>query len=454
VQGGFLVVRPNQTDFDRNVEIILAGGNFESSRGWGGRVKAYGGYYGAGTIQGLASYYYGEFARNRSVELNRCYYDSMVDKPYGDGTKNTSCRTLEDECQDCRETDVKDIYTAHFTNCGKPFWCPNPASWWHKQEESEKQYRLCMDLFHEWHLVRSSLENEWARKYPNYHPVYTHAAYDTSTTRGFYLNFSLGHCGSRKRYEPIQFPQLNSGEISLLPQENIYEETVPADRRQDGSLIDMAQNATLQEKTMTETVSPEGKSLGAVIATSRTHTETTIPAFEPRSRVNKTKIAYAVSITKCELSSNWNLLDSGAVLHQSIRLASANSSYGYQMLAFVHPDATECAPHLAKLGYDVQVRDTPFNESAIQSADLIRAQENSCCGAKEYLKLYSYIQHEYPIVVHLDLDTLVIKPMDDIFSLMLDKTFDRSRIDSMWLKPEEFPEQVDFLFTRDYNMVE
>ena len=62
---------------------------------------------------------------------------------------------------------------------------------------------------------------------------------------------------------------------------------------------------------------------------------------------------------------------------------------------------------------------------------------------------------DYPVVVHLDLDTLVLKPMDDLFDLMLDpSSFDRSRVPAMWLKPEEFPSRVDFMFTRDYNMVD
>jgi hypothetical protein len=47
-----------------------------------------------------------------------------------------------------------------------------------------------------------------------------------------------------------------------------------------------------------------------------------------------------------------------------------------------------------------------------------------------------------------------LKPMDDVFDLMLQPHSNRSKIDAMWLKPEQFPERVDFLFTRDYNMVE
>lgn len=174
----------------------------------------------------------------------------------------------------------------------------------------------------------------------------------------------------------------------------------------------------------------------------------------PHQNSNKTKIAYAVSITGCNPREKFVLLDDAAVLHQSIRLASNQSRYGYHMMAFVHHDASECAPYLSKLGYEVQVKETPFNESAISNPELAEAQGNSCCGAKEYLKLYSYLQHDYPVVVHLDLDTIVLKPMDTIFNLMLDDSFDRSLVESMWLAPEQMPSQVDFIFTRDYNMVE
>lgn len=459
VQGGFLVIRPNQTDFDRNVEIILSSGHFSGSD-WGGELKGYGGYYGSGTIQGLASYYYGEFAQNRSVELNRCYYDTMVDNAYGDHVdKKTTCRTLEKECQDCREIHIKDIYSAHFTNCGKPFWCPNPTNWWHRQPEAEKQYRLCMELFREWHLVRLSLENEWVRKYPEYHPIYG-AKPDTNTTEGFFLNFSLGHCELGGGYKPMTFPRLNSGDISLLPHELphevIFEGVFPPEKSEGGLANSMLSNTALQQENSIETIQAGTHASSPMSTATDVTAETTKVTHFTRATVppasNKTKIAYAVSVTSCKLSSN--LLDGGAVLHQSIRLASANSSYGYQMIAFVHPDATECAPHFLNLGYDVQIRDTPFNESAIPNPELVAAQRVSCCGAKEYIKLYSYVQHDFPIVVHLDLDTIVLKPMDDIFSLMLDPLFNRSRIDSMWLKPEEFPERIDFIFTRDYNMVE
>jgi hypothetical protein len=52
VQGGFLVIRPSKDDFEKFVNVILSGGNYTPGAGWGGHELKFGGYYGAGTIQG------------------------------------------------------------------------------------------------------------------------------------------------------------------------------------------------------------------------------------------------------------------------------------------------------------------------------------------------------------------------------------------------------------------
>ena len=126
------------------------------------------------------------------------------------------------------------LLCARSANCGKPFWCLNPANRWTNSVDQSIKNRLCMDLFREWHLVRLSLENEWVRKYPDYHPVYGDAP-NTSTPFGFFLNFSLGHCGMRNQYIPITYPHLQSGDFSLLPHEGISRESGPlAEGKGDG----------------------------------------------------------------------------------------------------------------------------------------------------------------------------------------------------------------------------
>ncbi len=173
----------------------------------------------------------------------------------------------------------------------------------------------------------------------------------------------------------------------------------------------------------------------------------------------KTTVAYAVTITKFRSGKylpSTTLYDRAAVLHQSLKSAMKQSDrYDYHLYAFVHPDAIEVKPMMEKLGYKVQVRNTPFNISAIENQDLVNAQGNSCCGEKEYLKLYSYLLFDYPVVIHVDMDYLIFKPMEDIFDLMIDPSYNRSKFQyaSMWTDMSTHDGRVDFLFTRDYNMV-
>ncbi len=365
----------------------------------------------------------------------------MVDDPYGDEGTET-CRTLEDKCQDCRDINVNDIVTTHFTNCGKPFWCQGATG-------IERQYRLCLDLFREWHLVRLSLENEWINRYPTYRPRYAPTP-DTKTIQGFYLNFSVSHCTKSGAYIKMTFPSVSEDEL-WISRGNNSELVLPNNEFEGGSRDLQRRNLSVQQ---TDTPPIQISSLTSAPGLIRPTAQISELIQVSASNANKTLVAYAVSVTSCDHSKSQILLDGAAVLHQSIRLTASQSKYAYRMVAFIHSDARECAPHFTKLGFDVQLRDTPFNETEIRNQALINVQGNSCCGSKEYIKLYSYLLKEYQIVVHMDLDTLVLKPMDDIFDLMLDPAFNRSRIDAMWLKPEEFPRQVDFLFTRDYNMVE
>jgi hypothetical protein len=177
------------------------------------------------------------------------------------------------------------------------------------------------------------------------------------------------------------------------------------------------------------------------------------------TKKKKTTIAYAVTVTDFRSGKHTDkttLFDRAAVLHQSIKQSMSQSErYDYHIYAFVHPDAVEVQPTFEKLGYRVLVRDTPFNLTQVPNEALVAAQGNSCCGDKEYLKLYSYLLLGYPVVVHLDMDYLVRKPMDDLFDLFVDSKYDRSKFQksSMWTNMSNYDRQVDFAFTRDYNMV-
>mmetsp|Transcript_4309 Transcript_4309/g.6308 ORF Transcript_4309/g.6308 Transcript_4309/m.6308 type:complete len:520 (-) Transcript_4309:207-1766(-) len=151
VQGGFLILRPSKQIFE-SFQSIIREGNFESQKGWGGKGYQ---FYGAMTFQGIIPYFYDIIQPNTSIELNRCLYNTMADNPRDKRTVNNvvsgKCRDGRNDCEDCRERDIQDVRTAHFTLCQKPWQCLP-----HKSDVL--QQRLCRKLFGEWYKVRADLE--------------------------------------------------------------------------------------------------------------------------------------------------------------------------------------------------------------------------------------------------------------------------------------------------------
>lgn len=170
----------------------------------------------AACIAGLASYYYGHLERNRDIELNRCYYNTMVDEPihYNEKKNFSMCRTLEPDlkCQDCRKTKLEEIYSVHFTLCGKPEWCA-----------LVHHIPLCRDLLVEWHKLRTSLELEWIERYPDYDPGVPRVGNGTDKKTEMMRKFG-GHCGPFvdvngrpiQKYFPMAFPPLDPEAESLI----------------------------------------------------------------------------------------------------------------------------------------------------------------------------------------------------------------------------------------------
>jgi hypothetical protein len=155
VQGGLLILRPNIQVYEEFKQIISQG-DFRDGSGWGGKV---GSFYGGMTFQGIIPYYYNVLHQNMydSIELNRCYYNSMADNPRTEKTIDNivhgPCRTgqTEKECLDCRTIPISKIYTTHYTICQKPWSCLR-----HEMELIQQQ--LCRTLTHEWYKVRYELQ--------------------------------------------------------------------------------------------------------------------------------------------------------------------------------------------------------------------------------------------------------------------------------------------------------
>jgi hypothetical protein len=149
---------------------------------------------------------------------------------------------------------------------------------------------------------------------------------------------------------------------------------------------------------------------------------------QPTITTNTTRpitVAYALSLIKCgdHQSNVPGMLDAAAVLAHSVHTHSVRtgqSKYDYKLYAFVHTDAQRCSQGLADLGFEILVRDTPFALADIQDETLRKIMPKAwCCGEKEFVKLYAYLLFQKPLVVHMDVDFLLTKPMDDLFNVML-----------------------------------
>ncbi|GAB5031602.1 Hypothetical protein NocV09_00601550 [Nannochloropsis oceanica] len=144
-------------------------------------------------------------------------------------------------------------------------------------------------------------------------------------------------------------------------------------------------------------------------------------------RMDGKTVAYVISVT-----ADGPYMDGAAVLAHSIRKASTDSKYGIDLIAMVHPNVTTSRAALMRAGWKVLERDIPLDINEIQG-DYLRERiaKNGCCGATELLKLYAWRLTDYHRVVHLDMDSLLLQPLDELFDLS----------------------GKDFLYTCDYGMM-
>lgn len=129
-------------------------------------------------------------------------------------------------------------------------------------------------------------------------------------------------------------------------------------------------------------------------------------------------VAHAISFLSCSASLTSKYLDAMLLLRHSIHQNSIHaknpvSKYSYKMYAFVNSDpAKNCRRHtswIKQMGYTPLLRPNPVNISSITN-DYFRNQidKTGVAGSSELIKLYLYTLEEYPIVVHWDIDVIVL----------------------------------------------
>ena len=195
------------------------------------------------------------------------------------------------------------------------------------------------------------------------------------------------------------------------------------------------------------------------------------PNDSPSNYNSKATIGYAITVTHCPAGNEKigpEIADAAAVLRHSIhvnsiRNAESGSKYDYQMYAIVHHDAVECAgPTLKSIGYKVLSRSSPVELKYIHGEYLReRLPNDGCCGVNEFTKLHAYTLVDHPAVVLMDLDSLVMKPMDNLFDVMIGGAplIGNGNIEVAFGDPIQSPHYdrskgINAFFTREYNIAD
>lgn len=193
------------------------------------------------------------------------------------------------------------------------------------------------------------------------------------------------------------------------------------------------------------------------------HPTTKYMNSESRISPQSNTIAYAITITRCE-DLDSPVLPGATVLAELILDHSArrsnSSKYDAKLYAFLgETNVTEtCELLLQRIGYTTLRKPVPMNISAINHDFYhFAVEKNGCCGAAEFLKLWSYTLMEHPAVVHLDLDVLVLKPLDDMLDVLLLPPGERReqyrRLHVTRGKEEFENATMEAFITRDYSQV-
>lgn len=122
------------------------------------------------------------------------------------------------------------------------------------------------------------------------------------------------------------------------------------------------------------------------------------------------------------------------------------------------------------MGYNVLIKDVPVKPHMVRSppGSILRNDlpTDGCCGHSELIKLHIYGLVEHRVAVYLDLDALVLQPLDELFDCIVfspdhsEGGAARSRLQSV-LAPTYVPPlgvgienmTVDAFYTKDYNMM-
>jgi hypothetical protein len=283
-----------------------------------------------------------------------------------------------------------------------------------------------------WHELRAALETKLKA-----------AAKDKTVDDGISGKYKKdvfkGHCQGEAKYLPIEGKDET---IKLIP--SLYEQNSPSGSQQ-------------KVKAIAEKESPK-KDDDSSKKDEKKKEASPISVLEP------TTIAYAFPVFQCR--DDQSFLDALLVFRhsihmQSIRNPASESKYDYRIYAIMHKDAGEaCKKLLTGAGFDVIVKDTQVKRSASLKQKITswsQVMQAGLIDEKGFLRLFALDLTE-PISVLLDMDSLLLKPLDPLFDAMLfkkDSPEGRTARANLPLERanDVLPNEIEAMFTRDYTYI-
>jgi len=244
------------------------------------------------------------------------------------------------------------------------------------------------------------------------------------------------------------------------------------------SLVPSLSFALLQSYIVTDSdsrnLSSESTNATTLLSTSNSSSPTPSKPGKPAVA----EVAYLLSVTGCVPKFRRTLFDAASVLKRSVERNSyplhPEAKYVpkfYAIFSNAGDQHPECVKHMKMAGYTVKIFDLPVLPEQIDNethGSFLRDSiaRDGCCGHLELLKLHAWSMTDYPVAVHLDFDTLLLHPLDEL----LDAIFypphtpegmrardhlQREHIIAPTYRPTTPIKDmtIDAFYTKDYNMI-
>lgn len=142
-------------------------------------------------------------------------------------------------------------------------------------------------------------------------------------------------------------------------------------------------------------------------------------------------------------------MDGCAVFAKSVQEAAKRSKYHHDLIALVKPEAVGPAEeYLTRFGFRIVPSPIPIELEEIRNIPFrAEIEKSGCCGHAELIKFCAYKLVEYSFALLMDVDTLLLGPVDELYELNRTLLFTKD----LFLMGDQYLDKPNF---RDFAMIQ